>query len=262
MTKEYDDTNSLEEQVKIAQLSMLRENLEHRTYPEYPPFRDRYFAHVDDTPRNNESKLIIPDGSWTINSHSNRHDQEAFPIIEVQQELSSKGYLLDASGRPLHPWFKEMVENPGIGIVNGKGAYWKWGPNCTADPIVIYRNRILMVRRKDNGALSLPGGFVDDGEDGLKAGTREAWEETKIVIPSYCIPKHIYEGPVADVRVTANAWAETTAILFVINDDEDLPPPRKSKESTWAGWVRMEELAAEDYVHGSHKFLIDLALQP
>src|SRR5688572_17551426 len=43
-------------------------------------------------------------------------------------------------GAPLHPWLTEMLADPGIGVVTGKHFYRNYGPNYTADPIVVRRD--------------------------------------------------------------------------------------------------------------------------
>lgn len=196
---------------------------------------------------------------------------------------------------PVHPWAAEMAADPGIGLVTGKGAYWNYGPNYTADPIVIRRDfeepHILLIQRADTGNWALPGGFVDNGEDPGLAAEREAEEESGIVISRFKHTRsYIYGGPIADLRTTANAWPETSAYCFElqIENREDQKalvemmsrtrlqkvirsvgrmssidrlqnmPWKGSDDARKAAWLPVSKL--DDALFGSHKLLIKMAL--
>lgn len=244
------------------QLALLSTNLSLRTYPNYPARRDRLVADPFDIQTTHEGKLILPDGPWTIDNHPNQPFPESAPDETTQKSLLEKGLTLDAAGRPLHPWFRTMLTNPSIGVVLGKGAYWNWGPNYTADPIVIQNDHILLVRREDTGLWSLPGGHVDPGETASEAAPREVAEETGIHIPNGVEGTVVYEGPVVDLRVTANAWPETTAIVYRLPAAENLPTPTPQPgETTAAEWVPLNVVEAEGTLFGSHRFLLKQALK-
>jgi ADP-ribose pyrophosphatase YjhB (NUDIX family) len=151
-----------------------------------------------------------------------------------------------------------MLTDPDIGIVTGKGAYWYWGPNKTADPIVINDGKVFLVQRKDTGMWSLPGGFMDHSEDSNVAARREFWEESHIHIPKCVIGRTVYQGPVADPRITANAWPETTAILYHINGN--MPEAEITEETTGWKWMPVNEVIGGGILFGSHRYLIIKAL--
>jgi hypothetical protein len=145
------------------QLALLRKELATGVYPGYPETIDRFYA----TAQLGQfvCELLVPDGPWTVNNHPNRPDSETVPSGIMQQQLLTRGYRLDIVGRPIHPWFEDMITDPTIGVTAGKGAYWVWGPNYTADAVVIHRNNLLLVRRKDTGDWAVPGGFIDRNEE-------------------------------------------------------------------------------------------------
>ena len=173
--------------------------------------------------------------------------------IETELFIAS-GYDVDSDGRPLHPNLNQLGPIP-----TGKGAYWSWGPNFTADPIVITtedRPRVLLIHRNDTGDLALPGGFVDADElqKPITAAYRELEEETGLVLKNR--GRLVYQGIVEDPRTTANAWPNTSAYLF--NVAEPLPV-QAGDDAREAHWYFVDELP--DNLYGSHAVLIQQALE-
>lgn len=251
-TPEVMDSNWFRE----GSLELLREQLAAQAYPGYPPQHERLWTEDDIW----YEPLQLPYGPWDTS-------EGAVPTIPERAELAAKGLHLDAYGRPLHPWLEEMLTNPAIGIVTGKGFYWKWGPNYTADPIVVRRDfgepHVLLIERADKTGWALPGGFVDGDETGLEAAIREAREETGVDLQAYAPSVTVtYTGPLADLRVTANAWPETTAVRFDIPDTEAAKLPngtwKGSDDALTAGWFPISELNTK--LFGSHVLLIKQAL--
>lgn len=211
------------------------------TYPGYPT--ERLFMETCDD-------LTLPEGPWTTAVNT-------LPSIEEQRRLHGQGYELDDLGRPLHPWLREMLNDPEIGVVTGLGEYWHWGPNKTADPIVINNDlipKLLLVQRSDTGVWALPGGFVDDNESAETAARRELQEETGLLLVG-TDGTQVYDGVVADLRTTAHAWAETTALLWKV---DGTPAVHAGDDATNARWFAVNELP--DQLHGSHAILIEQAL--
>ena len=236
---------------KEQSLEALERGLAETTYPVYPEQADRLV---------NTAQVMVPPklpiGPWELS------DGEV-PSLGMEDYFKEFGVRLDADRRPLHPWFWEMYTNPKIGVVTGKGAYWNWGPNYTADPIATRNNdgqtEVLLIRRGDTGHLALPGGFIDDKETPLEAAKRELLEETGFVLPRELQPQFVYRGPLADLRVTANAWPETTAFRFPIPEEIADQPIAGGDDAAEALWLPADQVT--DKMFGSHKLLIELALR-
>ncbi len=191
------------------------------------------------------SGIDIPLGPWD-------HNTTPLPSPEEIAELAQQGIPLDTLGRPVHPWAQELLTSEHGGMVTGKGAYWHWGPNKTADPIVITREdrpRILLITRSDTGALALPGGFLDGNEDPHTAAQRELQEETGFTADQSGVL--VYQGPVADLRTTLHAWAETTAYLFEVDTAQAV---RGNDDALNADWYYVDELPKA--LFGSHAMLV------
>lgn len=214
------------------------------TYPGYPTKR----LVVENA--QSLQDLTLPEGEWTTRV-------TIFPSIDEQQILKNKGYELDAFGRPLHPWLRDMLSNPEVGVVTGLGEYWHWGPNYTADPIIFNDDpvpKLLLIQRGDTGMWALPGGFVDEPEEAVHAARRELFEEAGLLIAP-TEGQLVYSGVVADSRTTAHAWAETTAVAWKVNGTPQLTPSDEVKD---ARWFAVDDMPAE--LHGSHAVLIESAL--
>lgn len=211
------------------------------TYPGYPT--ERFVG--------DEDIIDIPPGAW-------EHNNSPLPTAEEVARFTRLGLTLDSYGRPLHPWFKSMVHDPAIGVVAGKGFYWSWGPNYTADPVVIAGHedrQVLLIQRGDTGKWALPGGFVDEGEsDPMTAALRELREEANLTLTAS--GSSLYTGPVADLRSTAHAWAETAAYVWHIPETLDVVAGDDAKD---ARWFSEHDLPHE--LHGSHAALIAMALE-
>ncbi|MDB5164273.1 MAG: hypothetical protein JWS12_891 [Candidatus Saccharibacteria bacterium] len=243
-----------------SNLELLAQNLPVKTYPGYPGFNERLFTDAPDW-----EPPVLPLGLWETSGGQ-------VPTIPEQLALANHNLRFDSYGRPLHPWFDDMVSNPNIGVVTGKGFYRNWGPNYTGDPIIIRRDlevpHVLLIKRRDTGAWALPGGFVDPGENGLRAAMREAREEANLDLeqlePSV---QTIYQGPVADLRATANAWPETTAVRFELDNEtvraqqfEMYSETPENPEVEAVSWFSTDSL--DGLLFGSHRVLIQLALGP
>lgn len=185
-----------------------------------------------------------------------RNEKTEEPIITrtETEDLAMRGYDIDEQGRPVHP-NSELLDTS---APNGKGAFYNWGPNYTADPIVITteaRPQVLLIHRNDTGDLALPGGFIDAKEQGapITAAIRELEEETGLVLTTE--GTLVYQGVVKDPRATLNAWPETSAYLFKVS----APLPVKAGDDAHeAGWHFIDELP--ETVYGSHTLLIEKAM--
>jgi ADP-ribose pyrophosphatase YjhB (NUDIX family) len=56
------------------------------------------------------------------------------------------------------------------------------GVGCSASIFDSQKEKILLVRRKDNGKWAVPGGYMEAGESFSDACNREVWEETGLTV--------------------------------------------------------------------------------
>jgi 8-oxo-dGTP diphosphatase len=81
-------------------------------------------------------------------------------------------------------------------------------------------SKVLLVRRKNDpfkGMLSIPGGFINEGETAEDAMTREAKEETSLVVEPIAI-LGVYSNPERDPRMHT---ISVTFITRIVQGNED-----------------------------------------
>lgn len=270
------ETAATHDLAKEAQLEQLRQNLARNTYPGYPKQSDRLVLQPDEVEHDFAGRIILPEeiapgvpAPWHIGTHKNRDDhnlgEAALPTEAEQAKFLAQGLELDSLGRPLHPWFWDMLHDPEIGIVTGTGAYWDWGKNETGDSVVIQAYKLLVMWRKDTGEPALVGGFKE-GDPTLVCNQKEQAQEVSIVLPNHIPLQVVYDGPVADTRFTAHAWPHTTAVLYIGDDIHELyPKVGDPDEVLKTEMVPLEKVLPgpqqEIHLHGSHNFLLQQALR-
>lgn len=215
------------------------------SYPGYPT--ERLVLPIHRQPRNFE--LELPDGPWST-------PVDSYPSVEETANFIAAGYTVDSLGRPLHPHIVDLLSSPDKGVVLNKGFYWRWGPNYTADPVVLHENEtgtyVLLIQRGDTKKWALPGGFVEN-ESAIDTARRELEEESGYTAESDGII--VYQGVVGDGRTTAHAWPETTAVLF---EAASMPEVHGGDDAQDAKWFPVDALP--DSFHGAHRHLIERAL--
>jgi ADP-ribose pyrophosphatase YjhB (NUDIX family) len=242
----------IDEQFKEESLALLAGQLAMHTAEGYPDLEGRLTS-------NDPHPLIDTNvnATWKVG--------QQIPALEERDAIAWLGPPTDDHyRRPVHPWLMDMLPRQDIGVVVGKGPFWRWGPNYTADAVVRQAGHVLLVERADVGMLALPGGFVDYDENGVPepdvvTAARELGEEAHLEVNA-AHGREIFKGPVADIRMTANAWPETTAFLFDLGDNPDLPPLDTSEETNQALWVPENE-ALTASLYGSHQLILRLALR-
>lgn len=250
--------SAAEKRAARPHLDLLKQELRNGAYPEYPT--QRLIVPYNKLARV-AGKLSLPDGPWTVNQHENRRkgDRETTPEAATQRRLQKQGFELDTQGRPVHPWFELMVGDAALGVILGKGSYWDWGPNRTADPVSMQGDNVLLTQRKDSRTWALPGGFVEDGDSADKTGRLETCQETGVRIPKYVRAISCYKGPVADLRI-AQGWPVTEVLGYLIPKSETLARPTGSDETLRSAWVPKDE-ALQMKLFGSHNILLRQAVE-
>lgn len=245
------------ENFKKLSIDILATQLGKMAYKGYPNLDNRLYGEPDST---------------EVMEALSRTEGPEFAKPYKQLALPTDGEIqkfgrTDQLGRPLHPWFNEMVADPRVGVTLGNGFYWHYGANKTADGIPVRYDlnepHILLITRQDTGQPALVGGHVDEGETPLQAAYRENNEEVDKNIFDIYDTDHavrpVYEGPLADLRATAHAWPHTHAFALDIKGKVDTPMSWDIQNAEigrafWQPASRIGEL------FGSHRLLAKMAL--
>ena len=175
-------------------------------------------------------------------------------------------YPRDGRGRPVHPYAEEILA-AGLAL-EGPGAYWQYGPNLCADPIVLGvgrdgKLRTFAIERSDTGHVALPGGHLDPGESPMMAAMREFTEETSVelYVNSLIRAENVMDYLVPDPRTTLNAWPETSVWVFVVGDNLiDKMQPRASSDAANA-WCKVLDDEFYHFMNAGHAIFVREAVR-
>ena len=143
--------------------------------------------------------------------------------------------------------------------------YWHPGPNPTVDLVLVYNDKILLIKRGSGGSeankWAIPGGFINtsvkkgepfrmDKELPKQAALRELEEETGLDltsasdIGSRMREVGVYEGDQRDPRDNEKAWSRSHVFALVLTDKDgiDVDSARGSDDASEAKWVDTNKL--------------------
>jgi 8-oxo-dGTP diphosphatase len=124
-------------------------------------------------------------------------------------------------------------------------------PVPTVDIILQQESNILLIKRKNDpfkDHLSLPGGFVNEGELVEEAAKRETWEETSLTIEPIEI-LGVYSDPNRDPRghVLSVVW-----VAIVVNG-----VARANDDSIEVQWVSLNDIDSTRLAFDHKQILLD-----
>lgn len=147
----------------------------------------------------------------------------------------------------------------------------------TVDNVVVAGGHVLMIHRKDNGKLALPGGFQDPTEKAEAGARRELLEETCLDI-SGLRPEKVdrFDEPYRDPRCSEFINAETTAFLWKLPMSYEagptgvmmrkFPEVKGADDALDAEWIPIWQLRIKQNkdFHADHKKIVlkMLGLEP
>lgn len=227
-----------------------------RTWPGYPPPHERLFLHTPGFKVDGRT-LFVPDGPWQVSGHQNRQrvntallDHDA-PSAKQAAYWRTHAKYVDQAGRPIHPYWRELLGDARIGLPTGLGAFYRYGPNCMVDA-VIYRRRqgileFLLIQQKASSKWGLPGGFVEPTDASLEAAARrEAGEETGLSDLAGQAQLMLRTLPIRQ-QDTLNAWAEVVVVLIHANQTYvQTATPIAGDDASGVGWFALPQIAALD----------------
>lgn len=215
----------------------------------HPPFYEAASVIAND-------RTVKP-GGWADAAHVTRGDFLRWKAEGKFFSYEGEVRLDPESGRPLNPWGR-------TGIC-GRGLLGKWGANQAADALLTRENEqtgeleVLLIKR-GCGSWAIPGGMLDDGEDGLAAMIRELEEEAGVTIDG-ARARLVYQGTGDGPRTTDNAWIETSLYHFHLSAEESrtIAPPTAGSDARDVAWVPVSARMYET-LYANHGDLLSMAL--
>ena len=132
----------------------------------------------------------------------------------------------------------------------------------TVDGVVVQSGYILLVRRgamPGKGKLALPGGFVEQDETLQNAVLRELREETKLKVPTPVLLGSLKKQKTFDdPNRSSRGRTITTAFLFHLFPQTELPKVKGGDDAKDAFWVPISELKAEDMFEDHYHIIRNL----
>ncbi len=96
----------------------------------------------------------------------NEYDKERYQhVISI-----ALGLLASLEERPFEQVNREFIEDNWLHT----------SPASGAEALIVHEDKIMLIKRSDNGLWAVPGGLVEVGETLAEAAIRELWEETGI----------------------------------------------------------------------------------
>ena len=134
---------------------------------------------------------------------------------------------------------------------------------CCGDAVVICRDHVLMIRRKNNpgkGCLALPGGFKNRNETFFDAAVRELYEETGIEFDwiqlKYAISgARMFDNPNRSIGIPR----ATFAVYFDITpwfSEEGFPNTKAADDAAEVVWMPIKELISATNIYDDHAAIV------
>lgn len=126
---------------------------------------------------------------------------------------------------------------------------WYKGENKAVDSVVFWKKKsneiqslkVLLIKRGD-GTMALPGGFIDENEEAIHAAVRELNEETNLIIkPESLVKTGYYDSRDRDPRNDEHSYVSSTAFSGIIHSEEPVKIKAES-DAVDVKWVNVTYL--------------------
>lgn len=170
---------------------------------------------------------------WAASDDFKRYQEEHF-FLERYKAYAKKPDM--SSLAEDHPVRQDIDSRP-----------WYPPVYVTTDAVVVYRNRVLMIRRGQNpgkGLHALPGGFLGQSETLLASCIREVLEETRILLkPEWVKKSAVFDYPNRSLRGRTVSHGYLFEIPPSISYDEILvmESPTGGDDASHAEWIFLDE---------------------
>lgn len=217
-------------------LDLMAQSVQKGTFEGYPAASNRLTFRNSGLYVSN-GVLIVPKGLWHVSGHENRLTASAnqlhpevpskeYPIMPaaLSRQWAAEGLMLDQYGRPVHPYWRQLLADERIGLPTGLGYFYKAGWNRTVDAFVyrVTKNgtvEVLLILRKIEREWALPGGFEDLSDKSVHHSARREVKEEATLPDIDGTSEVVLQKVTIGQRTTLNAWTGNTVVIIHGNQE-------------------------------------------
>ena len=131
----------------------------------------------------------------------------------------------------------------------------------TVDNVVYTADKVLLIRRKDNGKYAIPGGFAEPCQTMKQNALRELEEETGLTEKDIVFKKEpiLIDAPFRDPRSSKKVNLISMVYSWNCKNPDNIKVADDAADAMWVDFKEIENMRASEF-HADHKKIICKAL--
>lgn len=131
----------------------------------------------------------------------------------------------------------------------------------TVDNVVYTADKVLLIRRKDNGKYAIPGGFAEPCQTMKQNALRELEEETGLTEKDIVFKKEpiLIDAPFRDPRSSKKVNLISMVYSWNCKNPDNVKAADDAADAMWVDFREIENIKASEF-HADHKKIICKAL--
>ena len=127
----------------------------------------------------------------------------------------------------------------------------------TVDNVVYTADKILLIRRKDNGKYAIPGGFAEPCQAMKQNALRELEEETSLTINDVILEKEpiLIDAPFRDPRSSKKVNLISMVYSWNCKNPDNVKAADDAADAMWVDFKEIKNMKASEF-HADHKKII------
>lgn len=127
----------------------------------------------------------------------------------------------------------------------------------TVDNVVYTDDKILLIRRKDNGKYAIPGGFAEPYQTMKQNALRELEEETSLTLNDVILDKEpiLIDAPFRDPRSSKKVNLISMVYSWNCKNPDNVKAADDAADAMWVDFKEIENMKTSEF-HADHKKII------